>query len=262
MCLITFQWQPDCEHKLILTANRDEFLHRPALELHPWPESDGIYAGKDLTQGGTWLGAHQNGRIAFLTNHRDMTPDGQKRQPKNPISRGQLVLQFLTSNLSAKEYLQQLEDSAHCYDGYNIVVAAGNHLGYYSNRSEQPAKLLEPGLYGLSNALLNTPWPKLKTATNKLSSWINTEQNQRSPLATLLSSTKVAPDEKLPDTGIGPAMERILSCEKIITPNYGTRCSTGMVWHQNQLEFEEISWHAHGSERSRQRYVIEEFGKE
>lgn len=279
MCLITFQWQPNSEQKLVISANRDEFLHRPALELHQWEDANGVYAGKDLTHGGTWLGvqktAKKNPRFAFLTNHRDMSPAARMKTPSHPISRGKLVLDFLTSNISASDYLKQLEKTAQQYDGYNIVVAEGDNLGYFSNRSDEPAKLLGPGLYGLSNALLDTPWPKLTQAKFSLNQWLHSDQykheNQRPPLAGLLASTSMATDEQLPVTGISIEMERVLSSQKIITPNYGTRCSTGVIWNQsirggeddavgkteNQIKISEVSWNADGSERSRCQQVIQ-----
>ena len=282
MCLITFQWQPDHDQRLILSANRDEFLHRPTQPLHAWLDAEGVYAGKDLSQGGSWLGIHNNGRFAALTNHRDMRNSG----PKNPISRGKLVVDFLTSEISALDYLQGLEKDAALYAGYNLLVADAHQLGYYSNASGQPAKILAPGLYGLSNGLLDTPWPKLKSAKLKLASWLGESAEGHSglekkylglklglkkepsslkkdlsnigstELCELLSSTDVAGDLALPDTGIGIAMERILSSEKIITPNYGTRCSTGLIVGKNNLTIEEISWLQDGKEGSHVRHHV------
>lgn len=251
MCLISFQWQPEAENKLILSANRDEFLHRPAQALHPWQDIDGVYAGKDLSLGGTWLGVHKNGRFAALTNHRDIRIQG----PELPISRGNLVLDFLTSDIAPLEYLEILEDKAELYAGYNLLVADQQQLGYFSNRSRQAPRLLEPGLYGLSNALLDSPWPKVKQAKQQLNNWLTIKDNQQ-PLAGLLSSTEIANDALLPDTGIAVEMERVLSCQKIITPNYGTRCSTGLVINKNHIQFEEVSWQVNGEQASRIDYRI------
>jgi uncharacterized protein with NRDE domain len=252
MCLITFQWQPDAENRLILAANRDEFLSRPAQPLHAWAEAKGVYAGKDLSQGGTWLGIHKSGRFAALTNHRDLSTQG----PKHPISRGNLVLDFLNSNTSAIEYLEMLEENPALYDGYNLLVADQQQLGYYSNIAKEPARILTPGLYGLSNGLLDTPWPKVESAKQALTAWLNQHPNEQPPLCQLLSSTQIADDSLLPDTGIGLEMERILSCEKIITPHYGTRCSTGLILGKSALCIEEISWLNTGEEASCQRHLI------
>jgi uncharacterized protein with NRDE domain len=257
MCLITFQWLPDAENKLILSANRDEFLHRPALPLHAWQDVEGIYAGKDLSQGGTWLGVHKNGRFAALTNHRDLRSQG----PKDPISRGNLVLDFLTSDLPALKYLQALENSSSFYAGYNLLVCDHQQLGSFSNKSGEPAQILAPGLYGLSNDLLDTPWPKVESAKQGLTSWLEQHsKNQRTEhqtsLSRLLSSPDIADDSSLPDTGIGLEMERILSSQKITAPSYGTRCSTGVILGKNSINIEEVSWSENGQEASFKHHLI------
>ena len=252
MCLISFQWQPDTDQPLILTANRDEFLHRPASALHHWPEHEGIYAGQDLSQGGTWLGVQKNGRFAALTNHRDMRITG----PENPITRGDLVLKFLTSAQSPLDYLKALENTSELYAGYNLLVGDHQQLAYFSNRSGAPAKALVPGLYGLSNGLLDSPWPKVDKAKQQLGQWL-AERNHQLPLAGLLASTTLAEDAALPDTGIQIEMERALSCQKIVLPNYGTRCSTGLIMTKTGFDIEEISWQADGSEQSRVNFSIE-----
>jgi len=251
MCLITFQWQPEAENKLILSANRDEFLNRPAQALHPWQDIDGVYAGKDLSLGGTWLGIHKNGRFAALTNHRDVRIKG----PELPISRGNLVLDFLTSDIDPLSYLELLATKSELYAGYNLLVADQHQLGYFSNRSEQAPRLLAPGVYGLSNGLLDSRWPKVEQAKQQLNDWLTINDNQQ-PLAGLLSSTVIANDSRLPDTGIAVEMERMLSCQKIIMPNYGTRCSTGLVINKDHIQIEEISWLENGDEDSRQAYQL------
>lgn len=256
MCLISFQWQPNAERTLILTANRDEFFQRPTQQLHQWQDKPGVIAGKDLSQGGTWLGIHTNGRFAALTNHRDLREESKKKVPADPISRGNLVIDFLTSNLAPLDYLTQLEKTAQQYDGYNLIVADSHTLAYFSNRSGQAPIALPAGLYGLSNDLLQTPWPKLTSAKQKLATWIDTDEKTKAPLAGLLSSTEIASDNNLPNTGIGLEMERILSSEKIITPNYGTRCSTGLIISQKDIMIEEVSWTSDGSESSRQQFSV------
>jgi uncharacterized protein with NRDE domain len=252
MCLITFQWQPDADNRLILSANRDEFLHRPAQPLQPWPDAEGVYAGKDLSQGGSWLGIHKNGRFAALTNHRDM----RSESPKNPISRGSLVLDFLTSDVSPLEYLEALEKNSDIYAGYNLLVADHRQLAYFSNKSDEAARILPPGLYGLSNGLLDTPWPKVESAKQRLADWLEEKTEDQTALSRLLSSGIIANDSALPDTGIGLEMERILSSQKIITRNYGTRCSTGLMMSRNSIHIEEVSWRQDGTESGHQKYTV------
>lgn len=251
MCLITFQWQPDDENTLILSANRDEFFHRPTEALHPWQEIEGIYAGKDLSQGGTWLGVHKNGRFAALTNHRDMTIE----EPKNPISRGSLAVDFLASNIGPLEYLQSLEAKAELYAGFNLLVADKNQLVYFSNRSRKAPRILTSGIYGLSNALLDSPWPKLQLAKQQLTDWL-AKKDPQLPLVGLLASTATAEDSLLPNTGIGLDTERMLSCQKIISPSYGTRCSTGLIINRQHIQVDEISWQANGEKLDEKSYRI------
>ncbi len=251
MCLITFQWQPDDENTLILSANRDEFFHRPTEALHPWPEIEGIYAGKDLSQSGTWLGVHKNGRFAALTNHRDMTIE----EPKNPISRGSLAVDFLASNIGPLEYLQSLEAKAELYAGFNLLVADKNQLVYFSNRSRKAPRILTSGIYGLSNALLDSPWPKLQLAKQQLKDWL-AKKDPQLPLVGLLASTATAEDSLLPNTGIGLDTERMLSCQKIISPSYGTRCSTGLIINRQHIQVDEISWQANGEKLDEKSYRI------
>lgn len=261
MCLITFQWQPRSERKLILSANRDEFTQRPALPLHPWKDHDGVFAGKDIQQGGSWLGVHKNGRFAALTNHRDFRIE----DPKTPISRGRLVLDFLIASTSPLDYLKQLEKTANKYAGFNLIVADTNSMAYFSNRSGLAAKNLKPGVYGLSNGLLDTPWPKLISATGKLNHWLSTSTHRQSSmqgLTDLLSSTEYANDTDLPETGITLEQERILSSEKIITPFYGTRCSTGLIWEDDNITIEEVSWKDDGSEKERHQYKLNKASEE
>lgn len=252
MCLITFQWQPNAANTLVLSANRDEFFKRPTQALHPWHNIEGIYAGKDLSQGGTWLGIHRNGRFAALTNHRDMTI----KEPKSPISRGNLVLDFLASDIDPLTYLQMLEAKAEQYAGYNVIVADKTQMAYFSNRAQQAPRILTPGIYGLSNALLDSPWPKLQLAKQQLNDWLSKKDSEQ-PLAGLLNSTSTEEDSLLPDTGIGLVTERMLSSQKIISPNYGTRCSTGLIINREYIQVDEISWHSNGDQAVEKHYCID-----
>lgn len=245
MCLISFHWDPDAEDSLILTANRDEFFHRPAAALANWADFPELYAGKDLSQGGTWLGVTKAGRFAALTNHRDMHPEAKAKAPKDPLSRGKLTLDFLTSDIPPEEYIATLIEDQHRYPGFNLLIADREQMVYFNNVDETKAQELTTGTYGLSNGLLNTPWPKLITAKEKLDRWKN---HQIDELAGLLNSTEKADINDLPDTGIGMPMEQVLSSEKIITPNYGTRCSTGLIINKNQTSISEVTFDNQGNQ--------------
>lgn len=242
MCLISFRWQPDTDTPLILAANRDEFINRPAAPMHQW-QNDTVIAGKDLTAGGTWLGFTADGRFAALTNYRDMRNPG----PASPETRGNLTLDYLRSALSPEAYLTTVAADHQNYAGFNLLVGDKKSLFYYSN-TENKIRELKAGLYGLSNALLDTPWPKVNSAREKLEQWIESDFPVVTTPVSLLNSRSEAPDHLLPDTGIGQATERLLSCEKIIMPGYGTRCSTGLIIRNSDIHAEEITWDENGQE--------------
>lgn len=218
MCLITFAWQTHPEHSLVVAGNRDELYQRPTSAARFWPETPQVLAGKDLQAGGTWLGITRSGRFAALTNIREPS------MPQGSQSRGHLVSHFLTGTLSAREYLDELKTEAKRYSGFNLLVCDGKELGWFNNRLGKP-QFLAPGIYGLSNAALDTPWPKVQKLkagfTDALLAPVNPES-----LLSLLADTQKAPDAELPHTGVGMTMERMLSSAFIQSPSYGTRAST------------------------------------
>ncbi|WP_212626303.1 NRDE family protein [Pseudomonas sp. PP3] len=220
MCLIVFSWEPDRAQPLIVAANRDEFYARPSLPLAQWPEAPHVYAGRDLEAGGTWLGVGVNGRFAALTNIRD------PHQPPGRKSRGELVARFLTGDLSIDDYLTDVVARSPEYGGFNLLVGNKNELWHFNAR-ETEAVLLPPGLYGLSNAGLDTPWPKLLRAKAALSEVLDDPQPQA--LLALLSDAQTAPFAELPDTGVGLATETLLSSVFIASQSYGTRASTALI---------------------------------
>ena len=154
MCLIALNWDPESNHPLIMVANRDEFYQRPARKAHFWPQDSAIFGGIDLQAGGTWLAFSQKGRFATITNYRELDTSGER-------SRGELTSQFLTTRLTAQDYLKDIHNRNQKYAGFNLLLGDETGLWYYSNR-ENIIRQLEPGLYGLSNGLLNTPWPKVR----------------------------------------------------------------------------------------------------
>ncbi len=222
MCLIAFAWQKHPDFPLVVSANRDEFYARPTLWAHSWPEHPNIYAGKDLQAGGTWLGISKTGRFAAITNVRN-----HSKNSHNASSRGELVSNFLISDLSAEKYAELLVTTATEYNGYNLIFCDGHQLYYYSNSADNPQQL-SPGIFGLSNALLDTPWPKCSLAKSQLSAWLQEPLCVES-LANLLNDRQQAPEHKLPSTGISYSLEKALSAQFIELEKYGTRCSTGIL---------------------------------
>ncbi|MFJ4372462.1 NRDE family protein [Pseudomonas japonica] len=220
MCLIVFAWRPGHARPLIVAANRDEFYARPTQALAPWGEAPGVHAGRDLEAGGTWLGVGPQGRFAALTNIRD------PGQPIGARSRGELVAGYLRGELSVEAYLQKVAGEAQHYSGFNLLVGDGHTLGYLHGGDAAP-RLLPAGVYGLSNAALDTPWPKLVKAREGLRELL--DETAPEPFFALLGDDRQAADAELPNTGVGLATERLLSSVFIASQNYGTRASTVLI---------------------------------
>ncbi|MFG0629952.1 NRDE family protein [Pseudomonas sp. xss_2] len=220
MCLIVFAWRPGHALPLIVAANRDEFHARPTQALAAWEDAPGVYAGRDLEAGGTWLGVGPGGRFAALTNIRD------PHQPLGPRSRGELVAAYLRGELAVEAYLDQVASRSAQYSGFNLLVGDAERLGYLHAHEPAP-RLLEPGVYGLSNAGLDTPWPKLVKTREGLARLLDDPDPRQ--LLGLLADGEPAADAELPDTGVGLATERLLSSAFIASQNYGTRASTVLI---------------------------------
>ncbi|MGY3171083.1 uncharacterized protein with NRDE domain [Pseudomonas sp. TE12234] len=222
MCLIVFAWRPGHAQPLIVAANRDEFYARPSLPLAQWPEAPQVHAGRDLEAGGTWLGIGANGRFAALTNIRD------PHRPPGRRSRGELVARFLAGELPIDDYLDDVVARSPEYGGFNLLVGNLHELWHFNAR-ESEAVMLQPGVYGVSNAGLDTPWPKLLKAKAALSAAM--DDPRPDTLLTLLSDPQTAPFAELPDTGVGLATETLLSSVFIASQSYGTRASTALIVH-------------------------------
>ncbi|EGB97016.1 hypothetical protein G1E_20651 [Pseudomonas sp. TJI-51] len=220
MCLIVFAWRPGHALPLIVAANRDEFYARPVQALAAWEDAPGVHAGRDLEAGGTWLGVGPQGRFAALTNIRD------PRQAQGPRSRGELVAGYLRGELGVEAYLDEVASRSGQYSGFNLLVGDGRQLGYLHGPDVAP-RLLEAGVYGLSNAGLDTPWPKLVKARSGLQRLLETPEPPQ--LLALLADGEPAADGELPDTGVGMATEKLLSSVFIASQSYGTRASTVLI---------------------------------
>ena len=241
MCLILLSLRQHPSYRLIVAANRDEYYDRPATPPAFWSEAPDILAGKDLKSGGTWLGITRKGRIGAVTNYRD--PSSNK---KSAPSRGWLVRDFLLGSDGAEEYLTRMRREGRTYNGFNLVVGVRDELYWYSNRAGEIVKLSR-GLHGISNRLLDTPWPKMIRAKHGMSEILDKE-GEISPeiLLELLHDRTQAPEEVLPDTGIGIEWERILSPIFTVSPAYGTRSSTLIfIDKRDQVTFIDRTFNAH-----------------
>jgi uncharacterized protein with NRDE domain len=243
MCLIVLAIKVHPKYKLVLAANRDEFYERPSAPARFWQEAPELLAGRDLKAGGTWLGITRRGRLGMITNYRD--PASLK---KSAPSRGQLLARFLKGRQTPWDYLQEVRLEGERYNGFNLIVGDQNHLYWYSNRNGRPSSL-DPGVYGLSNHLLNTPWPKVTRGKERMAEILaaREEDLDLDDLLKLLEDRHRPPDDRLPDTGVGLEWERILSPIFISSPTYGTRSSTGLlIDHEDRAAFVERSFNSHG----------------
>lgn len=236
MCLILIAWQTRIDVPLLVAANRDEFFARPTAPAVYWQDAPQILAGRDLEAGGTWLGITRNGRFAALTNFRD-----PQRQLPDKRSRGELVASFLGGTSSPADYAHEIARDADRYNGFNLLIADRRELRYVSNAGGVAAALA-PGVYGLSNHLLDTPWPKVARARSELAASL-AAMPQTEPLFAMLRDESIAPDEHLPRTGVSLEWERLLSAAFVQSPDYGTRCSTVLTLSSSgEVDFEERSF--------------------
>ena len=222
MCLMAVAWRSSPQFPLVLAANRDEFYDRPSAPANWWPDSQHVLGGLDLRAGGSWLAVDKSGRLAAVTNVR-----GDAANPGELLSRGHIVRDFLAAELNTAAYLAQLAPRASRYGPFNLIIGDGQSLQYFSN-SGAAGSDLAPGVYGLSNAALDTPWPKVTKLKRALKQSIK-ELDPAPGLFEVLADRSVAADQQLPDTGVGIELERRLSAPFIGTGDYGTRCSTVIV---------------------------------
>ena len=240
MCLLIFAHRADPDYPLVIAANRDEFHAHPTAAADFWPEHPMLLAGRDLEQGGTWMGVPRTGRFAAITNYRDPA-----RTPPAPRSRGELPLDFLVGDEQPDTFLEKLCTRAGEYAGFNLLVGDGENLWYFSNSAtdSDPRRLL-PGIYGLSNARLDTPWPKVEVGKHKLRSLLETgEVADHQRLATVVSDRQTADPQDLLRQGLNGEMDQLLSAQFIVTGRYGTRSST-TLWRDKDghTHWQELSY--------------------
>jgi uncharacterized protein with NRDE domain len=225
MCLILLSFRAHRHFPLVVAANRDEHFARPAASAGFWADHPGVYAGRDLEQGGTWMGIHTNSRFAAVTNYRQGRPGGAA-----PRSRGALVRDFLVGEIAAPDYLDAIDGSQ--FNPYSLIVGDLDGLYFQSNRGSG-VTCIAPGVHGLSNHLLNTPWPKVTAGIAALDSTRNFDDPDAigNVMFALLAERVPAQESELPDTGIDRQRERELSPPFILGSHYGTRTSTLLLVH-------------------------------
>lgn len=238
MCLINFHFGGHPTYKLVVAANRDEEYARPTAEASFWEDEPDILAGRDLKQMGTWLGITKKGRFAALTNYRDPSlPETGK------ISRGEIVRNYLSGNMNPEEFLERLRKKRTDYAGFNVLLGNPDQLFHYNNIFDEYTEIT-PGTHALSNHTLNTPWPKVVKGREMLHEQVkNNNYIKPSSLFRITSNAEKAPDELLPNTGVGIELERILSPLFITSSHYGTRSSTILlVDKENNVTFHERTY--------------------
>ena len=232
MCLIGIRWEPDSETPFLMVANRDEFYARPTEKGHYWDGYPDVFGGKDLLAGGSWLGVSRKGRFAAVTNYREVPVIAGKR------SRGELISNFLCSEVSAREYLEEIDRHADDFSGFNLLLSDNSGLYYYSNRSRQGITRLQPGMYVLTNHLLDTPWPKAKKLKKSLEVSVNKPVSVDEWIK-IMNDARQADDQDLPSTGVGVERERLLSSMFITSEDYGTRTTTVIELNEKN----ELGWY-------------------
>jgi len=234
MCLAFFGIEASKKYPLIIAFNRDEDYDRPTASLDYWDDQSNILGGRDLLKGGTWAGVTKEGRYGFLTFYREPRLPAKKWKP-----RGHLVRDFLKSKFSPREFLEIVFENREDYLGFNLVVGEGQCFYHYSNRDSLITQL-GPGVHGVSNAVLNTPWPKVTKGVDAIKKSVETEScSVNSLVEIMLDSTRFS-DDLLPSTGVSLERERELSSLFVTTPNYGTLSTSVLLLDaMGQLTFYE-----------------------
>ena len=236
MCLVVLAWQINADYPLIVAGNRDEFHGRPTENAHWWPDNPDLVGGRDLQAGGTWLALHRNGRFATITNFRDAEPPSTKDR-----SRGHLVTEFLNSEDSPFDYLNKIDGSR--YAGFNLLASDGETLGWLSNRGGG-VRVLEAGIYGLSNELLDSPRYKVLRSKTALDALIQANKVNESELLRLLDDREKAVVDEIDADHLPFATAHAISAPFIVLPDYGTRSSSTVLcdstgrWRMHERRFD------------------------
>jgi uncharacterized protein with NRDE domain len=247
MCLLVAAYDVHSRYRLVLAGHRDEFHARPTAPLGWWEDSPGVLGGRDLQAGGTWLGVGRDGRLGAVTNFR-----GAGSPLPDAPSRGRLIPEFLATGDPSAGFARSLASRAAEFAGFNLLVYDGTGLAYVANRPAPEARPLAPGIYGLSNDRLDTPWPKVQRIRERITQVLEAPQATPTALFDALNDRQPAADEDLPDTGIGLELERLVSAPFIVDPVYGTRCTTLVLMdHDGGIRVEERRYAPNGETTGR-----------
>lgn len=242
MCLILFAWQSHPRYALVVAANRDEFHQRPAAPAQFWEDSPGVLAGRDLQAGGTWLGISRSGRFAAVTNYREPPVP----EPQLELSRGHLVREYLESGEDPAGHANDLSSRGWQYRGFNLLLGSATTLWHVSNRNPAPMEVGR-GVHGLSNHLLDTRWPKVDSGRQRLERLLQDDRVEPGALFALLTDKTLTPGEMPQDLESSLAPEQLMKHYFIVSPVYGTRCSTVLLVGRNgEIEFHERAFDPEG----------------
>lgn len=249
MCLLTFRIAQHPQYKLVLAANRDEKYARPAAAAHFWDTPSGLLAGKDLEANGTWLGISRQGKLAALTNCHDLPdepPEQLYEKPSHKRSRGELVINYFRQQEGPADYIAGIRAAREEYEPFNLLIGTVEHLYHYNSRDDS-LQLVSPGTHSLSNATLDTPWPKVRRTRERLDEILQSEQEYIEELFLMMRDQTPAPDEELPTVPLSLEQKRAVTAPFIVTEEFGTRNTTLLlVSHTNEVLFIERTYSTSG----------------
>lgn len=250
MCLLVIAHRISAEYPLVLAANRDEFHSRPSKDAHWWPDKRDLLGGRDDQAGGTWLAVHRDGRFATVTNFRDAVPPSS-----HLLSRGHLITGYLDGELPPEAYLASIDGER--YAGFNLLVGDKDQLAYLSNRGAGLA-VLPPGIYGVANAALDTPWSKVERSKAALAQLLESGRANETNILKMLRDREKASVHEIDADGLPFARAHALSAAFIVQPDYGTRCSTVLLRDaHSRMRFTEVRFGANGESRGRSDFTFE-----
>jgi uncharacterized protein with NRDE domain len=241
MCIALFSYKNTPGYRLILAANRDEFLARPTAPLDWWSDNNRILAGRDIQDGGTWLGVSRKGSFGVLTNYRELPKMNESLK-----SRGEIIVRYLSADSMLPDFFRGLQERASHFRGFSLLLGNASSLWYYSNRCDELLEVV-PGIHGLSNHLLNSNWPKVERGKMLFAEVVQDTRFDRDSLFEILHDTAQPDKSELPDTGVGSEWEEKLGPIFITSDNYGTRSSAILTITDNgKITFYERTY-MHGS---------------